>query len=584
MGNYIKGTKREQLVLFPTSLEDRIEADNEVRVIDAFVDSLDIEKIGIKKAKNDLTGRPGYDPKDMLKIYLYGYRNKIRSSRKLMKLCKSNIEMMWLVKQIEPDFRCISDFRKDNVKALKKVFLEFNIVCKEIGILDIKEVSQDGTKIRAVNSKDKNFTLNKIDDRIERIKDKIDNYLTEIEKTDKYEQEEKLITLEEMQAKKKLYESYKKEMEEEGKNQKSLTDPESKLMKNNGAYNVCYNMQTIVTTDKHMIANYEITDEPADFGSMKSILEEAEESLEEKINRNITDNGYSDRADMMACLEMGIIPEVTPVKGKETFVLETDYEENEISEEEIKSTKKEDIKKVIRAGKIPEIYKDKIEKIEVKEKRVREYEKGEGLEDLTEEEYRDKAMKEEIFIRDIEANKVYCPGGCVLRQKSKHEDGIKYCNKLGCKNCKKPCTMSAFKEVKFREGQTTVVPNKTKEKKKNKKKQSRKKITTRKEKKVLITIKVDKEALKRRMRTSEHNHGSMKRWDDAGYCLLKGKEKVTGEVALYCCAYNIRRAINICGVEKILEYFENKKEEKVKGYEKLNNLFTKISKYVIIRV
>lgn len=457
MVKYIKGKEREQLVLFPTSIEDMIDENNEIRVIDAFVDSLNIKKIGIKKAEPKMTGRPSYDPKDMLKIYLYGYRNKVRSSRKLMNLCKTNIEMMWLVKQIAPDFRSISDFRKDNGKVLKEVFLEFNIICKDLEILDIKEVSQDGTKIRAVNAKDKNYTLNKIDDRIERLKEKIENYLEEMEENDKKEKSEKLVKVEEIEtnkkayekykkekeekikelrAKKELYESYKKEMEEAGTNQKSLTDPESKLMKNNGGFNVCYNMQTIVTTDNHLIANYEITNNPADFGSMSSIVEEAEEKIGERIERNITDNGYSDRKDMIKCLENGTIPEVTPVRGRDGFTLETVYEENEISEKERKSKDKEDIKKCLRAGEIPEIYKDKIESIEVKEEKIRVYENTEEVEELEEEQMRDKAMEEGIFIRDIKGNKVYCPGGCILRQKSKHENGIKYCNKLGCKNCK----------------------------------------------------------------------------------------------------------------------------------------------------
>lgn len=120
MGNYIKGRDREQLVLFPTSLEEKIAKDNEVRAIDAFVESLDMKKVGIKEGKNDVVGRKRYNPKDMLKIYLYGYRNRVSSSRKLMKLCENNIEMMWLVKQIEPDFRSISDFRKENAGSLKK--------------------------------------------------------------------------------------------------------------------------------------------------------------------------------------------------------------------------------------------------------------------------------------------------------------------------------------------------------------------------------------------------------------------------------------------------------------------------------
>lgn len=576
MGNYIKGRDREQLVLFPTSLEEKIAKDNEVRVIDAFVESLDMKKVGIKEGKNDAVGRRRYNPKDMLKIYLYGYRNRVRSSRKLMKLCENNIEMMWLVKQIEPDFRSISDFRKENAGSLKKVFVEFNIICKEIGILNIKEVSQDGTKIRAVNSKDKNYTLNKIDDRIERIEEKVEEYLKELEEEDKKANEEKMIKIEELEKRKAKYEEYKKEMEEKGESQKSITDKEARLMKDNGAYNVCYNMQALVTTDNHMMANYEITNNPADYGSMKNIVEECEEELEEKIEANITDKGYRERKDMMECLEMGVKPEVTLEKEEETIELETVYEENEVTEEEIKSRRKEDIKKVLRAGKIPEIYKDKIKSIKVEEKRVRGYKEEEELEELGEEEKRELAYEEKIFIRDIEKEKVYCPEGRILRKKSVHGDRIRYCNKLACKNCKRPCTRAEYKEVDFREGQKIVIPNGNN--KTAKKRVKREKVETKKEKRVKIEYKVDKDKVEKRKTISEHNHGSMKRWDNAGYCLLKGKEKVTGEVALYCCAYNIRRAINICTVEKLLEYFEEKKKEK-EGKE-----FTKNVKNAIINI
>ena len=543
MGKYKKGKSREQLVLFPVSLEEKIEEDNEIRVIDAFVESLDMEKIGINRSKPKGTGRPGYDPRDMLKIYLYGYRNKVRSSRKLMRLCETNIEMMWLVNQIVPDFRSISDFRKENVKELKQVFIEFNLVCKDLGLLDVRRISQDGTKIRAVNAKDKNYTLNKIDDRIKRIEEKIEIYLKEIEENDKKEKEEKLVDknkmekqreayeeykgkkeeeIKRLEKKKKEYEKYKKEMEEEGENQKSLTDKEARLMKNNGAFNVCYNVQTAVTMDNHLISNYEVNNNPADFGTMTKLVEEIEEYTKERVEVNVTDNGYSDRKDMMKCLEKGTIPE---------------------------------------------IYKGKIEEIEVVETKIRTLEKEEELAEIKEEEKRDKAMEEGIFIRDIKRNKVYCPGGNILREKAKHGNGKKYCNKLACKNCKNPYTTAEYKEAEFKEGQIVIIPNKKRKESKSKIKR-RKTTKVEKEKKVRIKIKADREILKKRMSTSEHHHGNMKRWDDAGYLLLKGKEKVTGEVALYCCAYNIRKAINILGVREILEYFKNKEEEKGLQYAK----------------
>lgn len=463
MGKYIKGEKREQLVLIQTNLEELVEEENEVRVIDAFIEDLDIEKIGIKRAKPNVEGKPGYDPRDMLKLYLYGYRNRVRSSRKLMKLAKTNVEVMWLIRKIEPDFRSIADFRKDNVGSLKKVFLEFNIICKDLKILDIRETSQDGTKIRAVNSKDRNYTLNKIDDRIKRLEENIEKHLKEMEENDKKEKEEKLVKIEEMRKRKEKYEGYKKEMEEEGVNQKSLTDKEAKLMKNNGSFDVCYNMQVLVESKNQVIGNYEITDNPSDYGSMSGIVEETEEVYEEKVECNITDKGYRDRKDMVRLLENGTMPEVTLNKGEESIILTTEYEEAKIDDRTRESKEKEDIRKTIRAGEIPKIYEGKIKKIEVKEiteKVIKEEEK------IKEERLEERAKEEGIFIRDIDSNKVYCPGGEILRQKAKCEDGIKYCNKLGCKNCKNPCTEARFKEVKFKEGQTEVIPRGKEKKKK----------------------------------------------------------------------------------------------------------------------
>lgn len=638
MKKYIQGESRHQLVLFPDKLDSLVSEDSDVRVIDAFVESLDMNELGFEKPKRSNAGAPKYNPKDMLKLYIYGYSKKIRSSRKLEELTRTNVEVMWLINKLNPDFRCISDFRKDNIENLKEVFFQFNIICKNIGILSLEKISQDGTKIRAVNSKERNFTQNKLDDRIAHIKEEIEKILRDLEKSELEEAPEKLIKLDELKGRKKEYELYLKEMESKGVNQKSLTDKDSKLMKTGEEFNVCYNTQVQVDVKSHLVTNYEVTDKPADFGTMSSIVEESEKVYNEKIKVNITDNGYSDRKDMISLLENGTRPEVTPVKGKESFELETKYEENEITEEELKSENVEDIKKCLRAGKIPEVYKDSIEKIEVKEvtRTIHTDEvNDEIVDELSEEELRDKAMEEGIFIRDKKTNKVYCPGGCILRQKAQYEDGtIKYCNKLGCKNCKNPCTTARFREVSMAKNQTILVPrnskeiaNKTKEKKEEKQvdnetskqafdissfkgvenreysedmsiedilismcNEDREVITTEdenilsttendenvlstkladegddktkitkpkkrriKEKVVIITYKVNKEDLKQRMSTSEHCHGTMKRADDCSYFLLKGKNKVNGEMALYYTASNIRRAINMVGAPKMLE-------------------------------
>ena len=562
MGKYITGEARGQIVLFSECLEDRISAENEVRVIDMYVESLDLKKMGFKKTEPNKKGTNMYNPKDMLKLYIYGYKNGIRSSRKLSKMCENNIEVIWLMRGLKPDFRTISEFRKNNIKELKKVYKDMIIMCTKIGIIG-EEYSQDGVKINAVNSKERNYTLNKIDERIKRIEKKIEEYLKKMDEIDRIEEkiEDQIISKEELEErikeKKEKEEELKrirKEMEEKGESQVSLTDKESRLMKNNGKFTMSYNNQVVVDTKSHMVVNYVVDNNPSDSGSMEKAVEEAKETTKKEVVENITDKGYNDRNDMGKCLEKGIIPEVTLPEGKKYYEIEIEYEENEITEEKKKSTKVEDIKKVIKAGEIPEVYKEYIKDIEIIEKKEKTEEEIEEQEEVSEEEIREEAMKKRCFIRDIKRNKVYCPEGESLRQKSQSRGRKNYCNKEGCKRCKNPCTMSKYKTVSFGEGQKISTSNKEiKEKNPQVKKRKRQKI-----KKVKFKLIPKEEDIKKRMGTSEHPHGTMKRSDNASYFLLKGKEKVNGEMALYYIGYNLRRMINLLGIEKIKEILEKR--------------------------
>lgn len=550
---YKEGINRNQMVLFPTSIEDMIEVENNVRVIDEFVEAINIKKLGFKKYQSKTTGQKGYAPKDMIKLLIYGYSNGIRSSRKLMREARRNIELMWLIKGIRPDFRCIAEYRKENIEGIKEAYLEFNMVCKQMNLIS-SEMSQDGTKIKAVNSKERNYTLNKIDDRIKHEKEKIEKYLKEVEEIDEKEkQQEILIKKEEVESKLKEYENYKKEMEEEKKSQISLTDKEAKLMKNNGKFEVCYNNQVVVERKNHLVMGYEVGDNPADSGSITRVSKEIKEQLGITKMTNITDKGYIDREDIVEALENGIVPMVTLQEGKEYIELETEYEENEISEKEKKDRNVETIKKVIRAGEIPEIYKDEIEEIKVEEK-IEYQTEEEELENISEEELRDKAQKEKIFTREIKTDKVFCPEGEILRKKNSiGKDKAKYCNKLACKRCKNPCCNAEYKEIIMSKNQRVVIP-KTSGKEVTRKVQKRKKI---KKKVVKIKFKINKELIKERMGISEHIHASMKVWDNASYYLLKGKEKVGAEAALYYLSYNIRRVINVVGVRKLIDFLKN---------------------------
>ena len=593
MAKFITGQNRNQLVLFPEKLEDLINEDNEVRIIDKFVETLDLGEMKFKRVVPNNKGTNSFNPKDLLKLYLYGYRNKVRSSRKLENLCKVNIEVKWLLRGLEPDFRTISDFRKENVKAMKEVFKQTVVMGKELKLIG-NQFSQDGYKVQAVNSKERNYTLNKLDDRIKRENKKlldevtkkltklsekkekekaeiekeaeaeIEKYLKEIEEEDKKESGQEIIefTEEMVEVAKRLkkHKKIRKEIEESGERQKSLTDKEARLMKNNEKYEVSYNVQEVTDTKSHLVMEYKANNNPADSGTLEEMSEATKEITGKEIIDNITDKGYLDRDDMAKCLEKGIRPQVTLPENEEYFEVEFEYVENEISEKEKKSRNEKKIKKCLEAGVIPEVYKKILSEVKVEEKKeVIELEGLEEEEEIDEEDLRRLGMKEGCFVKDKKHNKVFCPQGEVLRPKSNHGNKVKYCNKLACQRCKNPCTRSKYKELLMGPNQIVSTVGKKKgnsEIRKKYNKTSQKKVVIKKVVKAKLIP--EKRKLKKRMRTSEHVHGTLKRTDDASYLLLKGKEKVNGELALSYCAINLRRLINLVTYDKLIEYLNNK--------------------------
>ena len=475
--------------IFFTSLEDLVDENSYARVVDAFVDSLDLESMGFKYASCKSSGNRPYNPADLLKLYLLGYRYKIRSSRRLEHQTIVNIEFIWILNNLKPNFRTISDFRKDNHSLLKDVFIKFNLDCQEMGFKS-SIMSQDGCKVKAVNSKDNNFTASKLDDRKQHatetaeqylsmletndnndnfkdlsIIDKVDNILENIDSInfndDSIDKNIFISKLTECQNKLKKYEKIENQMITNKTNQVSLTDPQSRLMKDNDRFTVGYNNQVLVDSN-HFVKNFELTDNPADLGSMTSICSDTKETYDIDILTNITDKGYNKREDMISSLENGIIPEVTPHRGQNEFVLETDYEENIITEEELNSTDSKDITKCLKAGSIPNAYQDIITNIEVKE--VTKYETTDNTveQNQTEDELRDMAINNGWFTRHLNSNKVFCPMGEILRQKSSNDNRTRYCNKLACKNCKNPCCKNKQKTVDFKNNQTIYIPKDSK--------------------------------------------------------------------------------------------------------------------------
>ena len=362
-------------------------------------------------------------------------------------------------------------------------------------------------------------------------------------------------------------------MKEEGVSQISITDPDSKLMKNNGKFEVCYNNETAVDMETHITVAYETDNNPADVGSMGSLMKKIkEEYSEEEIIRNVTDKGYQSPGDMVECLEMGVIAEVTQnEKEKEKIELVTEYEENEIDEETRKSKKAEDIRKCIRAGVIPECYKEVIEEIKVEE--VKEAVKGERIEEenKSSEEIKEEAIERQVFIKDPNTGAVVCPMGESLGKKSERKNGKeRYANKLACKNCKNPCTKCKYKEVELIKNQRELIPKENIIEKPRREK--REKVV---KKKVKIIQKLDKEIIKRRMQTSEHSQGTMKTADNCSSFNVRGKEKVEAEVALHFIASNIRRVSNMIGVQETIIKIEEmkKKEKKGEGKKELQKAY-----------
>src|SRR5215467_8679218 len=180
--SYIEGESREQRILFPEVLDDYIGEDNVVRFLDAYIDGLEMEELGFKQSLPKETGRPPYDPRDLLKLYIYGYLNRLRTSRMLERECGRNVELMWLLKKLRPDFKTIADFRKDNRKAFKGVFRQFTFLCKAMGLLGGDVIAIDGSKFKAVNSSDRNFSEKKLQKKIKQIEEKIEKYLADLDR------------------------------------------------------------------------------------------------------------------------------------------------------------------------------------------------------------------------------------------------------------------------------------------------------------------------------------------------------------------------------------------------------------------
>jgi transposase len=328
VSGFIEGEDRYQATLFPERLDDYVGEDDPARVIDVFIDDLDTSGLGFK-SEPAATGRPGYHPKTLLKLYVYGYLNRVQSSRRLERESRRNIELMWLTGRLAPDFKTIADFRKDNGEAIRLVCREFVMLCKKLKLLSAKLVAIDGSKFKAVNNRDKNFTRAKMKRRLEKVEADIDRYLTELDEADARELDdddtetlnEKISKLkEELKRLKKL----ETRMLEAPDQQLSLTDPDARSMNHRGTGVVGYNVQQAVDAKHHLIVAHEASNVGSDRGQLANMAKEAKAVLGVKRLHAVADRGYYNGQELKACEQANIIayvpkPETSPNKAKGLF-------------------------------------------------------------------------------------------------------------------------------------------------------------------------------------------------------------------------------------------------------------------------
>jgi transposase len=328
MSKFIEGQDRSQGTLFPERLDDYVEEDSPVRVIDVFIDDLDISGLGFK-AEPAATGRPGYHPKTMLKLYVYGYLNRVQSSRRLEVEAQRNIELMWLTGRLAPDFKTIADFRKDNPEAIRLVCREFVMLCKKLNLLSEKLVAIDGSKFKAVNSRDKNFTKAKMKRRLKDVESAIERYMAQLDETDRTEPkpddaktlQDKVARLREEMARLKKLEV---RMLEAPDQQLSLTDPDARSMNSRGTGVVGYNVQSAVDAKYHLIVAHEVSTVGSDRQQLSKMAKQAKATLGAKTLTVVADKGYYNGDELRECEQNDIVayvakPKTSPNKAKGYF-------------------------------------------------------------------------------------------------------------------------------------------------------------------------------------------------------------------------------------------------------------------------
>jgi transposase len=315
MKRFIEGADRSQVTLLPECLDDYIAEDNPVRVVDAFVDELDLWDLGFESAEPSATGRPSYHPAVLLKIYIYGYVNRIQSSRRLEREAQRNVELMWLTGRLAPDFKTIADFRHDNGKGIRNVCRRFVALCRQLKLLTSGVVAVDGSKFKAVNNRDRNYTPRKLEARMQQVDESIERYLTALDTADRTEPigleatttrlRDKLAKLRQQM---RELRSIKTKLLEQPDEQLSLTDPDARSMATSGRGTgiVGYNVQLAADAKHHLIVAHDVINVGNDRTQLWSMAQKAREATDRKKLRVIADRGYFKGPEILACEQAGI--------------------------------------------------------------------------------------------------------------------------------------------------------------------------------------------------------------------------------------------------------------------------------------
>jgi len=313
MKRFIQGEHRGQSVLLPESLDDYVADTNPVRVVDVFVDELDLGRLGFEGVVPAETGRPAYHPAVLLKIYIYGYLNRIQSSRRLERETQRNVELMWLTGRLMPDFKTIANFRKDNGKAIRGVCRQFVVLCQQLGLFAEALVAIDGSKFKAVNNRDRNFTSAKLQRRMEEIESSISRYLTALDTADRQEPAVAQAKVERLHSKiaalkVKMQElqAIETQLQTAPDKQISLTDPDARSMMTRGTGMVGYNVQAAVDAKHHLIVTHEVTNDGVDRDQLSNVAMQAREAMGVEALSVVADRGYFKSEEILACHEAGI--------------------------------------------------------------------------------------------------------------------------------------------------------------------------------------------------------------------------------------------------------------------------------------